>query len=46
MGRLAAFQKILLHQRAQEKTAGGTKQTGEEEIPYARLPILLKKEAF
>jgi len=27
------------------KTAGGTKKTGEEEIPYARLPILLKKEA-
>lgn len=28
------------------KTADGTKKTGEEEIPYARLPILLKKEAF
>jgi len=28
------------------KTAVGTKKTGEEEIPYARPPILLKKEAF
>ena len=28
------------------KTASGTKKTDEEELPYARLPRLLKKEAF